>query len=106
MSYFRDVLPPLHLRKRGRVVGQTRRRGVKGREAIWELGTAETNSRRFGVRSRGRRACLLKLDRLGRNTRDVLNLAHELRQKGRSRLEPKFATTDVADRHHEPRQSR
>jgi len=43
MSYFRDVLPPLHLPKRGRVVGQTRRRGVKGREAIWELGTAETN---------------------------------------------------------------
>jgi len=41
---------------------------------------------------------VLKLDRLGRNTRDVLNLVHELRQKGAilSVLEPKFATTDVA----------
>src|SRR5215211_9030187 len=105
MSYFRDVLPPPPPSEKGQGCRQTRRRGVKGREAIWELGTAETNSRRFGVRSRGR-ACLLKLDRLGRNTRDVLNLVHELRQKGGSHLEPKFATTDVADRHHEPRQSR
>jgi DNA invertase Pin-like site-specific DNA recombinase len=41
---------------------------------------------------------VLKLDRLGRNTRDVLNLVHEVRQKGAvlSVLEPKFATTDVA----------
>jgi DNA invertase Pin-like site-specific DNA recombinase len=41
---------------------------------------------------------VLKLDRLGRNTRDVLNLVHDLRQKGAvlSVLEPKFATTDVA----------
>ena len=33
-----------------------------------------------------------------RNTRDVLNLVHELRQKGAvlNVLEPKFATTDVA----------
>jgi len=41
---------------------------------------------------------VLKLDRLGRNTRDVLNLVYELREKGAvlSVLEPKFATTDVA----------
>jgi DNA invertase Pin-like site-specific DNA recombinase len=41
---------------------------------------------------------VLKLDRLGRNTRDVLNLVHDLRQRGAvlSVLEPKFATTDVA----------
>ena len=41
---------------------------------------------------------VLKLDRLGRNTRDVLNLVHELRQKGAilSVLEPRFSTTDVA----------
>ena len=41
---------------------------------------------------------VIKLDRLGRNTRDVLNLVHELRQKGAvlNVLEPKFATTDVA----------
>jgi DNA invertase Pin-like site-specific DNA recombinase len=41
---------------------------------------------------------VLKLDRLGRKTRDVLNLVHDLRQRGAvlSVLEPKFATTDVA----------
>jgi DNA invertase Pin-like site-specific DNA recombinase len=41
---------------------------------------------------------VLKLDRLGRNTRDVLNLVHDLRQRGAilSVLEPKLATTDVA----------
>ena len=41
---------------------------------------------------------VLKLDRLGRNTRDVLNLVHDLRQRGAVLivLEPKFATTDVA----------
>jgi DNA invertase Pin-like site-specific DNA recombinase len=41
---------------------------------------------------------VLKLDRLGRNTRDVLNLVHDLRQRGAilSVLEPKLATTDFA----------
>ena len=41
---------------------------------------------------------VLKLDRLGRNTRDVLNLVHELQTKRAvlNVLEPRFATTDVA----------
>ena len=41
---------------------------------------------------------VLKLDRLGLNTRDVLNLVHDLRQRGAVLrvLESKFATTDVA----------
>lgn len=39
---------------------------------------------------------VLKLDRLGRNTRDVLNLVHELTEKGASLtvLEPPFSTKD------------
>lgn len=38
----------------------------------------------------------VKLDRLGRNTRDVLNLVHELTEKGASLtvLEPAFSTRD------------
>jgi DNA invertase Pin-like site-specific DNA recombinase len=38
---------------------------------------------------------VLKLDRLGRNTRDVLNLVHELDQKGAGLrvLEPEFSTS-------------
>jgi DNA invertase Pin-like site-specific DNA recombinase len=41
---------------------------------------------------------VLKLDRLGRNTRDVLNLVHDLQEREAvlNVLEPKFATTDVA----------
>src|SRR5215207_8185863 len=98
MSYFRDVLPPIHLRKRGRVVGQVRRRGVKGRE--FDLGTRNGRDEltSHGVVREGDELVVLKLDRLGRNTRDVLNLVHELRQKGAvpNVLEPKFSTTDVA----------
>lgn len=38
--------------------------------------------------------CVLKIDRLGRSTRDVLNLVHELEQKGASLevLEPAIST--------------
>ena len=40
---------------------------------------------------------VVKLDRLGRNTRDVLNLTHELEAKGAflSVLEPAFSTKDA-----------
>jgi DNA invertase Pin-like site-specific DNA recombinase len=39
--------------------------------------------------------CVVKLDRLGRSTRDVLNLAHELEQKGAHLrvLEPDISTS-------------
>src|SRR5215204_1428810 len=99
MSYFRDVLPPLHLRKRGRVVGQVRRRGVKGRE--FDLGARDGRDELTSIMEfvrEGDELVVLKLDRLGRNTRDVLNLVHDLRQRGAVLivLEPKFATTDVA----------
>ncbi len=38
---------------------------------------------------------MVKLDRLGRGTRDVLNIVHELEQKGASLrvLEPEFKWT-------------
>lgn len=41
---------------------------------------------------------VVKLDRLGRNTRDVLNLVHELEAKGAALtvLEPAFSTRDAA----------
>jgi DNA invertase Pin-like site-specific DNA recombinase len=41
---------------------------------------------------------VVKLDRLGRSTRDVLNLAHELEAKGAALtvLEPSFSTRDAA----------
>ena len=40
---------------------------------------------------------VVKLDRLGRSTRDVLNLAHELEAKGAALtvLEPAFSTKDA-----------
>lgn len=41
---------------------------------------------------------VVRLDRLGRSTRDILNLVHELQGKGAilTVLEPRFSTTDVA----------
>lgn len=44
---------------------------------------------------RGDTLCVVRLDRLGRSTRDVLNLVHELDQKGASLrvLEPAIDTT-------------
>ena len=46
---------------------------------------------------RGDELCVVKLDRLGRSTRDVLNLAHELEAKGAALtvLEPSFSTKDA-----------
>ena len=46
----------------------------------------------------GDELCVLRLDRLGRSTRDVLNLIHDLHGKGASLsvLEPAFSTRDVA----------
>jgi len=43
---------------------------------------------------------VVKLDRLGRNTRDVLNLVHELDQKGAGLrvLEPEFSTSTETGR--------
>jgi DNA invertase Pin-like site-specific DNA recombinase len=43
----------------------------------------------------GDELCVVKLDRLGRSTRDVLNLVHELEQKGAGLrvLEPEFCTS-------------
>lgn len=45
---------------------------------------------------RGDELCVVKLDRLGRSTRDVLNLVHELEAKGAALtvLEPSFSTKD------------
>ena len=41
---------------------------------------------------------VVKLDRLGRSTRDVLNLVHQLGEKGAALtvLEPSFSTSDAA----------
>ena len=46
----------------------------------------------------GDELCVLRLDRLGRSTRDVLNLIHDLHGKKASLtvLEPPFSTRDVA----------
>lgn len=43
----------------------------------------------------GEELVVVKLDRLGRSTRDVLNLVHELEQKGAGLrvLEPEFCTS-------------
>jgi DNA invertase Pin-like site-specific DNA recombinase len=45
----------------------------------------------------GDELCVVKLDRLGRSTRDVLNLVHELEAKGAALtvLEPSFSTKDA-----------
>ncbi len=44
----------------------------------------------------GDEVCVVRLDRLGRSTRDVLNLVHELEAKGAALtvLEPNFSTRD------------
>jgi len=48
----------------------------------------------------GDEVVVVKLDRLGRNTRDVLNLVHELEQKGAGLrvLEPEFCTSSDTGR--------
>jgi DNA invertase Pin-like site-specific DNA recombinase len=45
----------------------------------------------------GDELCVVRLDRLGRSTRDVLNLVHELESKGAALtvLEPRFSTKDA-----------
>ena len=46
----------------------------------------------------GDQLVVVKLDRLGRSTRDVLNLVHQLGEKGAAStvLEPSFSTSDAA----------
>jgi len=73
MSYFRDVLPPLHLFGEGDGGCRGWRRGDLG---SW-CGRDEPTSVMKFVRE-GDELVVLKLDRLGRNTPDVLKLVHEL----------------------------
>src|SRR5918998_2571936 len=63
----------------------------KGRE-----GRDELSSIMEFIRS-GDELCVVKLDRLGRSTRDVLNLVHELEAKGAALtvLEPHFSTKEA-----------
>jgi DNA invertase Pin-like site-specific DNA recombinase len=61
---------------------------------------AETSWPRRDFLRPGDELVVVKLDRLGRNTRDVLNLVHELDPKGAGRrvLKPEFSTPNFRRR--------
>ncbi len=77
------------LKAEGCIVTRTEKVSGKSREGRDEL------ARILDFIRPGDALCVVKLDRLGRSTRDVLNLVHELEQKGASLrvLEPAIDTS-------------
>src|SRR5215210_2270482 len=80
------------LRKAGCKVIQTAKASGKSRDGRDEL------ARIMDFLHAGDELVVVKLDRLGRSTRDVLNLVHDLEAKGAALtvLEPPFSTRDAA----------
>lgn len=78
------------LKEAGCEIIRTEKASGKTREGRDELATI------MEFVTAGDEVCVLRLDRLARSTRDVLNLVHELEQKGAALtvLEPSFSTKD------------
>src|SRR5215218_6106862 len=84
--------PEARLRDAGCEVIRAERVSGKSRDGRDEL------ARMMDFLHAGDELVVVKLDRLGRSTRDVLNLVHDLEAKGATLtvLEPTFSTKDAA----------
>ena len=86
------ALQKARLRQEGCKIIRTEKASGKSRDGRNEL------ARIMDFLREGDELVVVKLDRLGRSTRDVLNLVHELEARGAALtvLEPTFSTKDAA----------